>query len=124
MSLWDKFGKPRIIAGHLYKPGLIEQFLAQPVEKNEGRELRERLLRALKAVGPDDFYGNEAPVMLGRADINEVTAILESGKDLNEALGSTKPTYRETGSGNQGEVAAEITRQWQKENRSSKLEKN
>ena len=94
--------------------------------------MRERLLRALKAVGPDDFYDDapvmlqssdihgapvmlqltidEAPVMLRRADINELIAILESGRNLNEAFGSTKPAHREIGSGNQGEVAAEIVR--------------
>ena len=97
-----EFGKRRIIAGQWRDPGLIEQFLAKPIEKNEGRELRERLLRALKAVGPDDFYDDapvmlqssdihgapvmlqltidEAPVMLRRADINELIAILESDR--------------------------------------------
>jgi hypothetical protein len=127
-----EFGKRRIVGGHWREPGLIEQHLAQPAEKNIGRELRERLLRALKAVGPDDFCDDtpillqfadirgapsmlqltidEAPVMLGRADINELIAILESRKDLNEAFGSTKPAHREIGSGKLGEVAAEVTR--------------
>jgi hypothetical protein len=86
--------------------------------------LRDRLLRALKAVKwPDDFYGDmrpcvleqflandEAAVWLQHADINRLIAILESGGNLNEAFGSTQPAHRETGSGNQGEVAAVITR--------------
>jgi hypothetical protein len=124
MSPLDKFGKPRIIAGRWHNPGLIEQFLAKPIEKNEGRELRDRLLRALKAVRwPDDFYGDrrpcvieqflandEAAVWLQHADIKRLIAILESGGNLNDAFGSTKPAHRETGSGNQGEVTAVIVR--------------
>ena len=110
MSRLDKLGKSRIIAGHWHSPGLIEQFLATPFKKNEGRELRDRLLRALKVVGPDDVYDDEAPVMLQLADIKRLIAILESGRNLNEAFGSTKPAHREIGSGNQDEVAAEIVR--------------
>jgi hypothetical protein len=110
MSGWEKFGKRRIIAGHWHNPGLIEQFLAKPIEKNDGRELRKRLLRALKAAADDDPYGDEACVMLQLKDINRLVAVFESGENLNAAFGSTKPANRETGSGNQGDVAAEIVR--------------
>ncbi len=115
-----EFGKRRLIAGHWHNPGLIEQFLAKPILKNEGRELRDRLLRALKAVGPDDAYGDEAPVMLQLEDIERLRAIFESSGNLNAAFGSTKPAHREVGSGKQSEVVEAIVdgrrdRGWQRQ---------